>query len=94
LHEGSRLLTVNYHDRAGRHADLDFGPRKRVPCAWTGFHTIIADFLTENHVRLAERKNALPEADWQRTEELGYERLQYAPGAWRSGRPHATVPTG
>jgi hypothetical protein len=93
LQEGSRLLTVNYHDRAGKHADLDFGPRKRVPCRWTGFHPIIADFLTEDHVRLAERKKALPEADWQRTEELGYDRLQYAPGAWRSGRPLAAVLT-
>jgi hypothetical protein len=93
LQEGSRLLTVNYHDRTGKHADLDFGPRKSATCTWTGFHPIIADFLTEDHVRLAERKKALPEPDWQRTEELGYDKLQYAPGAWRAGRPLAAVPT-
>jgi len=91
LREGARLLTVNYYDTAGKHLDLDYGPGMSATCGWTGVHPIIADFLTDDTDRLEERKEAVPVEEWERTWELGCDKLQYQPGAWRSGRPRTPV---
>lgn len=89
LSEGGRLLGVNYYSTGPKHPDLEFGPGK---CAdWTGFQPIIADFVTDDEARLADRKAAVPERLWARTWELGQVRLRKYPDRWRSGEPYAMV---
>jgi hypothetical protein len=89
LSDRSRLLAVNYYASGEKHADLDFGPGK---CAtWTGFHPIIADFVSRDDARLAEQKDAIAEQLWERTWELGRTRIRHHPDIWRSGQPYAPV---
>ena len=84
---GDRLLTVNYYSYGPPHDDLDFGVGRSSDR--TGFGPLIADFLTEDRARLAERKAALPERFWRRTEELGRAYLRTRPNDWRSVIPQA-----
>jgi hypothetical protein len=89
LDEGSRLLGVNYYSTGPKQADLEFGPGKCT--TWTGFQPIIADFVTDDEARLAERKRAIPRKLWARTWELGCESIARHPRRRRSGAPYAFV---
>jgi hypothetical protein len=92
LTEGSRLLTVNlYGESPPYQQDLILGPRliKR----WTGFHPIIAEFVSDDKGRIEARKSAISEGEWERTRVFGAEYLRSRPGVARDGRPvHASVP--
>jgi len=86
LRNGWRLLTVNcYRRRAKYDGDLILGPNliKR----WTGFHPIIADFVSDDTTRIEWRKKRISEDEWQRTLSLGKEYIQIRPGVARDGRP-------
>lgn len=89
LSDRSHLLGVNYYSTGAKHADLEFGPGRCT--TWTGFHPIIAAFVTGDRDRLAEQKASVPEYLWDRTWELGRERIRTHPEVWRSGEPYAIV---
>lgn len=89
---GTRLLTVNCYGREPNYdPDLILGPMmiKR----WTGFHPLIADFLTNDLHRLALRKQEIAEDEWQRTWAMGLEYANRRPGIARDGRPvYSSIP--
>ena len=82
---GSRLLAVGMYSKGQQPADIVFGSGKTG--GWTNYYPQIADFLSDDAERLAERKAATPAWLWQRTEELAYERLRSHPEIARSGKP-------
>jgi hypothetical protein len=89
LQEGDRLLSVNFYSTGAKDADIVYGPGK---CStWTGFDPLIADFLTDDRERLADRKASLDPKFWNRTWELAREHMKSRPNVWRSGKPKAPV---
>ena len=92
LSAGSRLLTVNYYGDAPNYdPDLILGPNRDQH--WTGFHPLIADFLTDDHARVEDRKHEIAEAEWRRAHALGVEYARLRPGVARDGRPgYASYP--
>jgi hypothetical protein len=93
LSEGSRLLTVNcYGDSPDYDADLIPGPNAKS--RWTGFHPVIAEFVTEDDRRVKARKQGISEEEWQRAQALGKEYMRLRPGVARDGRPvFSSIPT-
>jgi hypothetical protein len=87
LDYGSRLITVNlYQDSDGSHeSDLNPGPDTRD--YYQNFAPLIADFLTDDVERLAERKAEIGEDEWQRTKKLGQAYLMEEYARPRDGRP-------
>lgn len=92
LSPGTRLLTVNCYGALPEYdPDLIVGP-EALP-RWTGFHPLIADFLTHDRNRLESRKRAIAESEWSRAERLAQEYLRLRPGVARDGRPvYASTP--
>ncbi len=97
LSPGERLLTVNtYKDNSEYDSDLIIGPR--MLNRWSGFYPLIAEFLTDDQKRLAERKSQINEKEWRRAEKMGRDYLKRYPGVARDGRPvyssyPAAIPT-
>ena len=86
LQKGTRLLTVNcYGSLPDYDPDLILGP-KRIE-RWTGFHPVIADFLTDDVDRVEARKKQITEDEWQRTLDMGTEYARRFPKVARDGRP-------
>jgi hypothetical protein len=87
LKPGSRLITINtYVDSDGSYeSDLKPGPEARD--YYENFHPFIADFLTDDVERLAQRKLEISEDEWRRTEELGHTYLSENYARPRDGRP-------
>lgn len=83
----TRLLTVNtYKSRAEEVApDLRFGPRARG--VYGNFAPYIADFLTDDVDRLSERKQQIPEEEWQRVYQYSLELTVNREFRPRDGRP-------
>lgn len=92
LSDGKRLLTVNCYGNSEDY-DPDLIPGSEMIKRWTGFHPLIADFLTDNYDRIRMRKEQISEKEWQRTRMMGKEYLNRYPGMARDGRPvYASVP--
>jgi hypothetical protein len=86
LSVGSRLLSVNTYMRGrGIAPDLVLGTHQLD--RFTNFYPIIADFLSEEHQRIAQRKNEISEYEWDRCTRLGNEHLRTFPNRWRNGYP-------
>ncbi|MEQ9672505.1 hypothetical protein [Coleofasciculus sp. G2-EDA-02] len=86
------MLTVNCY-RKSQDYDQDLIPGPKLIQRWTGFHPIIADFLTDDYDRLEARKNEITEDEWQRAETMGTEYIQLRPGVARNGRPvYSSIP--
>ena len=96
LSRASRLLTVNCYGKSRGYApDLILG--QRLTRRWTGFHPLIADFLTDDCDRVEARKREITEDEWQRRYKMGREYMELLPGVARDGRPvcssvPATIP--
>lgn len=86
LKRGSRLLTVNTYDDTGPVArDLAEGDDSLQH--WTNFHPLIAEFLTDETDKIAERKRAIDPEEWKRTAELGLAMMKQTGFRARDGRP-------
>ena len=86
LSKGSRLLTVNcYGSLPDYDPDLILGPKLIV--RWTGFHPVIADFLTDDLARVDLLKSQITEDEWARALEMGTEYVKCFPNVARDGRP-------
>ena len=86
LKEGSRLLTINTYNRQPQYdADLVLGSNQTG--RWTGFHPIIAEFVSDDEPAILARKRAIPAEEWQRTYRMGRAYLKQRPGLARDGRP-------
>ena len=86
LSVGSRLLTVNcYGDSPTYDSDLILGPN--LISRWTGFHPIIAEFVSEDYDRIEDRKNQISDDEWRRAGTMGWEYVRSRPGLARDGRP-------
>jgi hypothetical protein len=86
LREGSRLLTVNtYFRHIQPAADLVPGPRSSGN--WSGFHPMIAEFVSDDLPRIKQRKAELSDEEWKRAYKMGLARLKEQPGLARDGRP-------
>ena len=92
LRVGSRLLTINTYKRQERYdPDLILGETNTEN--WTGFHPIIAEFVSDDEESIELRKRKIADEEWRRTQRLGREYLQQKPGLFRDGRPvYAGVP--
>ena len=64
LRERTRLVTVNLYRRAKDYDD-DLAPGPNNTQRWTGFHPVIADFLSEDIDRLERRKGEIGEDEWR-----------------------------
>jgi hypothetical protein len=86
LRDGSRLLTINTYNR-GREYDHDLvlGPAHKGN--WTGFHPIIAEFVSDDLERINNRKKAIADDEWQRAYRMGKAYLREWPANARDGRP-------
>lgn len=86
---GTRLMTVNTYKTQEMSPEYDpdliLGPL--LIQRWTGFHPIIADFVTDDYDRLEARKKQINEDEWQRTKAMGTEYIKRRPGIARDGRP-------
>ena len=88
LEVGSRLVSVNlyeYMHDGTYETDLLPGPLARV--YYRNFTPLIADFLTDDVERLAQRKDEISEDEWKRTEEMGQSYLEEGYAQPRDGRP-------
>ncbi len=86
LQKGTRLLTVNcYGSLPDYDPDLILGPK--LIDRWTGFHPLIADFLTDDGERVEARKKQITEDEWQRALDMGMEYAKRYPKVARDGRP-------
>ena len=86
LSKGTRLLTVNcYGSLPDYDPDLILGPKLIKRC--TGFHPLIADFLTDDGERVEARKKQISEDEWQRALDMGTEYARRYPRVARDGRP-------
>ena len=88
LEIGSRLVTANiyyYLEESGYESDLIPGPA--TTARYGNFVPLIADFLTNDVERLAERKAEISEDEWLRTETLGQTYLTENIALPRDGRP-------
>lgn len=83
---GTRLLTVNLYARVGAHAsDLVNGPASSH--RYTNFTPLIAEFVSNDHTRIEERKRNIEETEWQRALEYGQVHLSNHYGQFRNGLP-------
>jgi hypothetical protein len=88
LKPGSRLITVNTYVYSGDGSyenDLKLGPE--AGDHYENFMPFIADFLTDDVERLAQRKSEISEDEWQRTKEMGRKYLGDNYASPRDGRP-------
>lgn len=92
LSVGTRLLTVNCYGNPPRYdPDLILGPK--LIRRWTGFHPLIAEFLTDDYDRVQTRKKQIAEDEWQRAQAMGMEYTKLRPGVARDGRPvYSSIP--
>jgi hypothetical protein len=92
LQIGTRLLTVNcYGNNSNYDPDLILGPL--MIRRWTGFHPLIAEFLTDDYERVEARKKAITEDEWCRAQAMGTEYIKLRPGVSRDGRPvYSSIP--
>ena len=88
LRIGSRLITVNrYYDIEDSGYESDLVPGAATTGRYGNFMPLIADFLTHDVERLAERKAEINEGEWVRTETLGQSYLAENFAHPRDGRP-------
>ena len=86
LAEGSRLLTINTYARRQEYdADLVLGVNQTGQ--WTGFHPIIAEFVSDDEAKIVARKRAISAEEWQRAYRMGRAYIKQRPGVARDGRP-------
>ncbi len=86
LSDGTRLLTVNcYGDSPNYDPDLILGPN--MIQRWTGFHALIAEFVTDDYNRVEARKMEITDNEWQRAYTMGKDYITRHPGVARDGRP-------
>ena len=86
LSKGTRLLTVNCYGSLPEYdPDLILGPN--LIQRWTGFHPVIAEFLTDDDDRVDARKQQITEDEWQRALTMGREYAKRYPNVARDGRP-------
>jgi hypothetical protein len=83
---GTRLLTVNtYFRNVQPEADLVPGPESTGN--WSGFHPMIAEFISDDMDRIERRKAEISDEEWRRAYKMGKARLKEQPGLARDGRP-------
>lgn len=86
LSVGFRLLTVNSYIKGHLPvADLHYGPAAYH--RYSNFHPLIAEFLSEDIIQTAHRKNNISEQEWKRTEICSQEYLLKFGQRSRDGRP-------
>jgi hypothetical protein len=86
LRIGSRALTVNTYFRDNR-AEPDLTPGPKSSGRWTGFHPIIAEFVSDDAPRIKKRKSEIADEEWRRAYQMGMARLEERPDLARDGRP-------
>jgi hypothetical protein len=92
LQARSKLISVNTYGRAKRYQrDLIPGPNRDD--SWTGFHPVIADFVSDDEGVIEHRKNGIGRELWTHVYGLGIDYIRTYPGVWRDGRPfHSKKP--
>jgi hypothetical protein len=83
---GSRLLTVNGYFLEGEVVD-DLEPGPDDLNQYFNFFPVIAEFVSDDSQRIAERKTAIAYEEWQRCERMGQDYLKRNQGQWRNGSP-------
>jgi len=83
---GTRLITVNNYQRSISR-QTDFIPGPGASGLWTGFYPLIANFLTDDRLRLQQIQGQISEDEWLRAMQLGTAALQRTWVRTRDGRP-------
>lgn len=90
IEPGTRLLTVNTY-RYGSLIASDLCPGPMNYHRYCGFYPLIAEFLSHDISRIAFRKQAIEEAEWQRTEAMARQYLAIMGGRARNGNPYYSM---
>lgn len=86
LRDGTKLLTVNTYTYGDVPVcDLESSPGSYG--RYANFAPLIAEFLSDDDARIAERKAEISEAEWTRAEQLGRDHLRRHGHRARDGRP-------
>jgi hypothetical protein len=86
LQLGTRLLTVNLYSRGLMLAsDLENGPASHR--RYNNFDPFIAEFLSNDKVRIEQRKREISDAEWTRTYQLARAYPSKFGRRFRDGRP-------
>lgn len=87
LQTGARLLTVNTYSRLEHGLAPDLTPGPDDYGQYGNFAPFIAEFLSEDNERIAQRKSQIEEDEWQRTRQMGEAYLKQHGFKARDGRP-------
>ena len=89
LKVGSRLLTVNtYMHGEDTASDLVEGPESLKQ--YVNFFPVIAEFVSDDHQRIAARKKQISGKEWQRCHDMGRDYVRRFQNRWRDGSPRAS----
>lgn len=91
----SRLLTVNSYFFESQHATYqpesprasDLIPGSNDTKNYANFFPVIADFLSDDRQRIANRKSEILDDEWCRCIFLGFDYRERFPKRWRNGSP-------
>jgi hypothetical protein len=83
---GAKLLTVNTYS-LGEELARDMMKGTNGMTKFTNVHPLIADFYSDDHDRIAARKDEIDDAEWQRCVEMGQSYIKRFPGHVRPGTP-------
>jgi hypothetical protein len=83
---GSRLLTINTY-QTGKKAVPDLVPGPQSLNRYANFFPVIAEFVSDDHSRIAMRKAEISEEEWLRCQRMGSEYRRRFPKRWRNGSP-------
>ena len=86
LTDGARLVVVFFYGE-GKYLDSDIIPGPSSSGSFASCHPLIADFLSDDVVRIMARNAEIDPEEWERAEKLGREYLRIRPGLARDGKP-------
>lgn len=90
LHPGSALLTVNTYGQGSR-LSRDLVPGPGDLGRWSSFWPHIAEFLSDDRVRIDSRKRSIGDDEWQRTIVLGRQYREQFGDRARDGSPYRSM---
>ncbi len=90
LHPGSALPTVNTYG-GGLRVSRDLTPGPNDLGRWSSFWPYIAEFLSDDRVRIESRKRSIGDDEWQRCIVLGLQYREQFGDRARDGSPYRSM---
>jgi len=78
-------------DGSGEENEDDSLNQNTYKCMWSGFHPIIAEFVSDDLSQIAKRKSQISDDEWEYVYQLGLEYLESKPNVYRDGNPYLSI---